>query len=213
MQTQTPRRIARELALLSLSQRPQSSEQLETQEISSLLLSAIRTLTTEAQDALTNASSELQRSSDRLLNSEIRATDVESARVMVSEAVEVTKSAINRLGVALEFPEWIQLANQQEVRSYTISVVGTVSAKVKQIDEILGNALVDWQVHRLAKIDRDILRIAIAEILFLGIPDRVAINEAVEIAQRYSSDEGHKFINGVMRRVTEQLKTPTAPAS
>jgi len=213
MQTQTPRRIARELALLSLSQRPQSSEQLETQEISSLLLAAIRTLTTEAQDALTNASSELQRSSDRLLNSEIRATDVESARVMVSEAVEVTKSAINRLGVALEFPEWIQLANQQEVRNYTISIVGTVSAKVKQIDEILANALVDWQVHRLAKIDRDILRIAIAEILFLGIPDRVAINEAVEIAQRYSSDEGHKFINGVMRRVTEQLKAPTAPAS
>ena len=213
MQTQTPRRIARELALLSLSQRPQSSEQLETQEISSLLLAAIRTLTTEAQDALTNASSELQRSSDRLLNSEIRATDVESARVMVNEAVEVTKSAINRLGVALEFPEWIQLANQQEVRNYTISIVGTVSAKVKQIDEILGNALVDWQVHRLARIDRDILRIAIAEILFLGIPDRVAINEAVEIAQRYSSDEGHKFINGVMRRVTEQLKAPTAPGA
>ncbi|WP_009633069.1 transcription antitermination factor NusB [Synechocystis sp. PCC 7509] len=213
MQTQTPRRIARELALLSLSQRPQSLEKLENQEISDLLLAAIRTLTTEAQDALTNASSELQRSSDRLLASEIRAADVESARVMVSEAVEVTTSAINRLGVALEMPEWIQLANQQEVRSYTISVVGTVSAKVKQIDEILGNALVDWQVHRLAKIDRDILRIAIAEILFLGIPDRIAINEAVDIAKRYSSDEGHKFINGVMRRVTEQLKAPTAPVS
>ena len=213
MQTQTPRRIARELALLSLSQRPQSLEQLENQEISNLLLAAIRTLTTVAQDALTNASSELQRSSDRLLSSEIRATDVESARGMVTEAVEVTKSAINRLGVALELPEWIQLANQQEVRSYTISVVGTVSAKVKQIDEVLSNALVDWQIHRLAKIDRDILRIAIAEILFLGIPDRIAINEAVDIAKRYSSDEGHKFINGVMRRVTEQLKAPTAPAS
>ncbi len=210
---QQPRRIARELALLSLSQRTQSIEKLETQEISDLLLAAIRTLTTEAQDALTNASSELQRSSDRLLNSEIRSTDVESARVMVSEAVEVTQSAINRLGVALEMPEWIQLANQQEVRSYTISVVGTVSAKVKQIDEVLTTALVDWQVHRLAKIDRDILRIAIAEILFLGIPDRIAINEAVELAKRYSSDEGHKFINGVMRRVTEQLKAPTAPAS
>lgn len=213
MQTQTPRRIARELALLSLSQRTQSPEQLENQEISDLLLAAIRTLTTEAQDALTTASSELQRSSDRLLSSEIRAADVESARVMVNEAVEVTQSAINRLGVALEMPEWIQLANQQEVRSYTVSVVATVSAKVKQIDEILGAALVDWQVHRLAKIDRDILRIAISEILFLGIPDRIAINEAVELAKRYSSDEGHKFINGVMRRVTEQLKAPTAPAS
>ncbi len=213
MQTQTPRRIARELALLSLSQRTQSLEQLENQEISDLLLAAIRTLTTEAQDALTTASSELQRSSDRLLSSEIRAADVESARVMVNEAVEVTQSAINRLGVALEMPEWIQLANQQEVRSYTISVVGTVSTKVKQIDEILGTALVDWQVHRLAKIDRDILRIAISEILFLGIPDRIAINEAVELAKRYSGDEGHKFINGVMRRVTEQLKAPIAPAS
>ena len=213
MQTQTPRRIARELALLSLSQRTQSLEQLENQEISDLLLAAIRTLTTEAQDALTTASSELQRSSDRLLNSEIRAADVESARVMVNEAVEVTQSAINRLGTALEMPEWIQLANQQEVRSYTISVVATVSAKVKQVDEILGAALVDLQVHRLAKIDRDILRIAISEILFLGIPDRIAINEAVELAKRYSSDEGHKFINGVMRRVTEQLKAPTAPAS
>ncbi len=210
---QQPRRIARELALLSLSQRPQSPEKLETQEITDLLLAAIRTLTTEAQEALTNASSELQRSSDRLLNSEIRSTDVESARVMVHEAVEVTQSAINRLGTALEMPEWIQLANQQEVRTYTISVVGTVSAKVKQIDEVLTTALVDWQVHRLAKIDRDILRIAIAEILFLGIPDRIAINEAVELAKRYSSDEGHKFINGVMRRVTEQLKAPTAPAS
>ena len=213
MQTQTPRRIARELALLSLSQRPQSLEKLETQEISNLLLAAIRTLTTEAQDALTNASSELQRSSDRLLSSEIRSTDVESARVMVSEAVEVTQSAINRLGVALEMPEWIQLANQQEVRSYTISVVATVSAKLTQVDEVLGEALVDWQVNRLARIDRDILRIAICEILFLGIPDRIAINEAVELAKRYSSDEGHKFINGVMRRVTEQLKAPTAPTS
>lgn len=213
MKTQTPRTVGRELALLSLSQRTQSLEKLENQEISDLLLAAIRTLTTEAQDALTDASSQLQRSSERLLASEIRATDVESARVMVNEAVEVTSSAINRLGVALEMPEWIQLANQQQVRSYTISIVGTVSAKVKQIDEILSTALVDWQIHRLAKIDRDILRIAIAEILFLGIPDRVAINEAVELAKRYSSDEGHKFINGVMRRVTEQLKAPTVPAS
>lgn len=213
MKTQTPRQVARELALLSLSQLPQSSQKLENQEISTLLSAAIGVLTTEAQDALTNASGELQRSSDRLLSSEIRSTDVESARTMVSEAVEVTQSAINRLGVALELPEWIQRANQQEVRSYTISIMATVSAKLTHIDEILGKALVDWQVNRLAKIDRDILRIAICEILFLGQPDRIAINEAVELAKRYSSDEGYKFINGVMRRVTEQLKAPTAPAS
>ncbi len=213
METQKPRQVARELALLSLSQRPQSPEKLEAKQISSLLSAAIGVLTAEAQDALTNASSELQRSSDRLLNSQIRSTDIESARTMVSEAVEITQSAINRLGTALELPKWIQLANQQEVRDYTISIVGTVSAKLAKIDEVLKEALVDWQINRLAKIDRDILRIAICEILFLGQPDRIAINEAVELAKRYSSDEGYKFINGVMRRVTEQLKAPTAPNS
>lgn len=213
METQKPRQVARELALLSLSQLPQSPEKIEAKQISSLLSAAIGVLTAEAQDALTNASSELQRSSDRLLNSQIRSTDVESARTMVSEAVEITQSAINRLGTALELPKWIQLANQQEVRDYTISIVGTVSAKLGKIDEVLKEALVDWQINRLAKIDRDILRMAICEILFLGQPDRIAINEAVELAKRYSSDEGYKFINGVMRRVTEQINAPTAPNS
>lgn len=168
METQKPRQVARELALLSLSQLPQSPEKLEAKQISSLLSAAIGVLTAEAQDALTNASTELQRSSDRLLNSQIRSTDVESARTMVSEAVEITQSAINRLGTALELPKWIQLANQQEVRDYTISIVGTVSAKLAKIDEVLKEALVDWQINRLAKIDRDILRMAICEILFLS---------------------------------------------
>jgi N utilization substance protein B len=46
----------------------------------------------------------------------------------------------------------------------------------------------------------------VAEVSFLGIPDRVAINEAVELAKRYSDEEGHRFINGVLRRVTDRLK-------
>ncbi len=75
-----------------------------------------------------------------------------------------------------------------------------------QIDQLLQESLVDWQLTRLARIDRDILRIAVTEILFLEVPDRVAINEAVELAKRYSSDEGHRFINGVLRRVTNQVK-------
>jgi len=71
-----------------------------------------------------------------------------------------------------------------------------------EIDEHLELALVDWQVARLARIDRDLLRIA-AEIMFLGVPERVAINE-VEPAKRYSGDEGHRFINGVLRRVRSE---------
>jgi len=206
-----PRRIARELALLSLSQLPNSPEKLETQQMSSLLLAAVRTLTTEAQEALSNAAAELQRGSDRLLNSQTRSTDLQTSRIMVEEAIELTQAAINRVGMAVELPEFIQLANQQEVRSYALEIVSTVNAKRTQIDEQLSLALVDWQITRLARIDRDILRIAVVEILFLGVPERVAINEAVELAKRYSGDEGHRFINGVLRRLTEQMKATAYP--
>ncbi len=206
-----PRRIARELALLSLSQLPNSPEKLETQQMSSLLLAAVRTLTTEAQEALSNAAAELQRGSDRLLSSQTRSANLETSRIMVEESIELTQSAINRVGMAVELPEFIQLANQQEVRSYALEIVSTVNAKRTQVDEQLTVALVDWQITRLAKIDRDILRIAVVEIMFLGVPERVAINEAVELAKRYSGDEGHRFINGVLRRLTEQMKATAYP--
>lgn len=203
-----PRRIARELALLSLSQLPSSPEKLETQQLSNMVLAAVRTLTTEVQDTLTTAAAELQRASDRLLSSETRASDLHTSRSMVDESIQLTQSAINRIGTALELPELIQLANQPEfdVRTYALQIVRAVNIHRPEIDEQLNAALVDWQVSRLARIDRDLLRIAVAEILYLGVPDRVAINEAVELAKRYSGDDGHRFINGVLRRISEQTQ-------
>lgn len=203
------RRIARELALLSISQLPTKQERLETQDLQSFVVAAVRTLTSEAQDALETASAELQQSNTRLLNSETRATDVQSARAMVNEAIELTQSAINRLGVAMEVPEMIQLANQKEVRAYTLELITSLRDNREKVDQILSQALVDWQLSRLAWIDRDILRLAVCEIVFLGVPDRVAINEAVELAKRYSGDDGHRFINGVLRRVVDQIKAET----
>lgn len=207
------RRIARELALLSISQMPANQERLEAQDLQSVLIAAVRTLTTEAQDALETASAELQQSNARLLSSETRATDVQSARAMVTEAIELTQTAINRLGLAMEVPEFIQLTNQKEVRSYTLEIIRALKTNRGKIDQILSRALVDWQLSRLAWIDRDILRIAVTEILFLGVPDRVAINEAVELAKRYSGEDGHRFINGVMRRVADQIKAELPSSS
>ncbi len=202
-----PRRVARELALLSLSQMPNTPDKLEAQQLNNLVLAAVRTLSSEIQEALETASAELKRGSDRLLTSETRATDVRSARAMVNDAIELTQKAINRLGTALEFPEAIQLANQAEVRKYALEIIQTINRRRTEIDETLTEALQDWQLNRLPRIDRDILRIAVAEISFLELPAPSAINEAVELAKRYSDDDGYRFINGVLRRVTDQIKT------
>ena len=201
-----PRRIARELALLSLSQMPSVPDRLDAQQLNNMVLASVRTLTGEIQEALETAAVELKRGSERLLMSETRATDVRSAKAMVADAIELAEKAINRLGTAMEIPEVVQLTNQQEVRTYTLEILKTINRRQPEIDEILTQALQDWQLNRLARIDRDILRIAVAELSFLGLPDRVAINEAVELAKRYSDEEGHRFINGVLRRVTDQMK-------
>ena len=209
MQPRKPQQIARELALLSLSQLPVNPKKLQKlpddQLMAKLVLGAVRTLTAEVQDTLNSAAAELQRSNDRLLTSQTRASDLNTARTMLQEAIGCTQTAINQLGLAVDFPELIQLANQdKEVRNYAKEIVVTVDENRPVLDQIISQALVDWQVTRLAQIDRDILQIAVAEMKFMEVPPSIAINEAVELAKRYSGDDGHRFINGVLRRVTDQ---------
>ena len=199
------RRISRELALLSISQLPSDLEKVNQQKLQDLVLASIRTLATEARDALETAAAELQRGDAQLLTSQTRAATVESARVMVQEAIALAQTAINRLGGAIELPEFLQLANQAEVRAYAMEIITRLLVERATIDQLLNNILVDWNLDRLAAIDRDILRIATTEIMFLGIPDRIAINEAVELAKRYSAEDGHRFINGILRQVTESI--------
>jgi N utilization substance protein B len=210
---QQPRRIARELALLSLSQIKNGTAKLEQEDINSLLLAAIRTLTGEVQDILETASAEVNRSNERLLSSETRATSLESAKAMLQESIVLTQTAINRVAIAVELPEILQLAIQYEVRQHTLEHVGTVHRRRQEIDQQLEEAMVDWKLTRLPKIDQDILRLALAEILYLEIPQKVAINEAVELAKRYSDDAGYRFLNGVLRRVSNQLSHPSSHSS
>ena len=194
------------MALLSISQVKKEKDQLREAELDSLILAAIRTLTMEVQDNLEAASAEIKRGEDRLLNSETRASDLNGARAMIQEALEVSQTAVNRLGMAVEFPEFLQLTNQEQVRQYAIELITVVNDNRHEIEASLENVLVAWQLSRLPRIDRDILRIAVAEIVYLEVPERVAINESVELAKRYSDEEGYRFINGVLRRLSDRRK-------
>ncbi len=210
---QQPRRIARELALLSISQIPTSPNKIaeQDQDIEDLILAAVRTLTAEVQDILETASAETKRGEERLLSSQIRSNDFDSAKLMVSDAVKLAQKAINRLGNAIEIPEFVQLSNKEKVKEYAIAIISTVKEHRQDIEKYIEEVLVAWQLNRLPKIDRDILRISVAEMLYLELPIRVAIDEAVELAKRYSDDEGFRFINGVLRKVSDRIKQEKLP--
>jgi transcription antitermination protein NusB len=206
--------IARELALLALPQLSKAQKKLAQSQPRELQLTledmmhrAVATLREETQEAIEAATADLQRSNDRLLNSQTRASDLESARVMTKEAIDLVQKAIERLDQALEMPESINNFNRTDVRSYALSLLVKTTEESANIDILLSKSLVDWQLTRLPKIDRDILRLAVAEIVYLGLEERIAINEAIELAKRYSDDQGRKLINGVLRRVTEELKS------
>ncbi|HHV38561.1 MAG TPA: transcription antitermination factor NusB [Tepidimicrobium sp.] len=82
---------------------------------------------------------------------------------------------------------------------YIDDAIRTIIENLKFIDSSIDTYIDGWQLHRLAKVDLSILRIAVYEIIYReDIPIQVSINEAIEIAKKYSTDEASSFINGVL---------------
>jgi N utilization substance protein B len=79
-------------------------------------------------------------------------------------------------------------------------LIGGVCAHRAQIDEILARLSQKWRVERLARVDRNILRLALFELAHCqtDVPARVAINEAIELAKRFGSEEAPGFVNGLL---------------
>ncbi|MFK2824322.1 transcription antitermination factor NusB [Bacillus sp. B190/17] len=85
------------------------------------------------------------------------------------------------------------------------SVTGTVQ-HLEEIDETIKANLENWSFDRLAKVDRNILRLAVFEMKYAeDVPEKVAINEAIELAKQFSDDRSSKFINGVLSRIKQTL--------
>lgn len=82
---------------------------------------------------------------------------------------------------------------------YVRSVLTEMDEHLPEIDSALRAALENWRLDRLSKIDRAVLRIAAAEILYVAdVPPKVAIQEAIRLAESYGGDESPRFVNGVL---------------
>lgn len=87
-------------------------------------------------------------------------------------------------------------------KDYFLEIINGVINSLKEIDEIIESKAKDWTIDRMAKMDLPILRVAIYEMKHReDIPVSVSINEAVELAKKFSSDASSRFINGVLGQV------------
>lgn len=91
-------------------------------------------------------------------------------------------------------------------RAFAERIVRGVREDLAGVDAVIGRASRNWRIERMARVDRNLLRLAVWELKHeRDVPAKVAINEAIEIAKRYGTAESPAFVNGVLDRCLEEL--------
>ena len=203
MQTRT---LSRELALFvrgQCAERERSSAVEDNLEI--LLQRALDSLMQHWREVLDHCASDLEKAQQSLLDSELQdgnaSGDVASVRNHLRETLTGAEQVLNGLSASLELPRLLALADQKQVREEAMQRIQLVLKSREQIDEQLDGVMEGWRLRRLPRIDRDILRLAVVDLRSMHTPASVACSEAVELANRYSDEQGRRMINGVLRRL------------
>jgi N utilization substance protein B len=108
--------------------------------------------------------------------------------------------------------DWIRLARtddrQPPVTEYTTRLVEGCAAHAERIDELLAGYAVGWTLDRMPVVDRNVLRLGAYELIWEDdVPDAVALDEAVQLAKEFSTEESPSFVNGLLGRLLELKPT------
>ena len=93
---------------------------------------------------------------------------------------------------------------EDAVKEFANRLVKGVNEHIEEIDSTISKYATNWQISRMAVVDRNILRIATFEIFYMDdIPPKVSINEAVDIAKKYGDTDSSKFVNGILDKISK----------
>ncbi|HZN52080.1 MAG TPA: transcription antitermination factor NusB [Methylomirabilota bacterium] len=102
---------------------------------------------------------------------------------------------------------WSRHPVDEETHLFGDALVRGTKANQAKIDQIISQFAEHWDLDRMAVVDRNILRLAVYELLWTDdVPPKVAINEAIEIAKKFGTKESSRFINGVLDRIHKELR-------
>jgi len=100
----------------------------------------------------------------------------------------------------------VLLEDEHALREYTENLIAGVKARASAIDDVLSGYLKGWRMERLSRVDRQIMRIAVYEMIYReDVPPKAAINEAIELAKHFGVEESGKFVNGVLGQLIKDL--------
>lgn len=214
------RRAARELALILFSQFDKKITQYNQAEFEDIILKSVRTLTNNSIDELKTSVGAINAMKEFVDNYEadspvnlqrpLHASNVPVALPMTSDLsgrLDELLGICEKVVLALEIAEMTALEHTGDVKNYVVQLANTYKENSEEIDSFIKKFAHGWDIDRLVKIDKDILRISIAELIFIeGVPVKVVIDEALELAKKYSTDDSASFINGILGKVVEEKK-------
>ena len=208
-------RAARELAFILFSQFDKKITIYTREDLQVIILKSVRILTSTATDELRTALGALVAMRDQIENYEADAEEnlkrpIGAANIPVpipmtsdmtgriNEMIDIAEKSM----LALEIAEFTTLDSQHDVKNYAIQIADFFQKNHEEVDEIIQKYAKNWDLGRLVKMDKDILRIAIVELLYIkDAPMKVVVDEALELAKKYSTEDSAAFINGVLAKV------------
>lgn len=111
-------------------------------------------------------------------------------------------AAVDIGGAVVAWPVEFELDVDPEAQAFAADLVGKAASHAARVDELITAASKNWRLERMSRVDRNILRLATAELVASpDVPVKVVLNEAVELAKRFGTAESSAFVNGVLDRV------------
>lgn len=209
------RRASRELALILFSQFEKEISKYTKNDFENIMVKSVRILADSASEelkltvgSLIDIKSMLEdyeaehesnlKSPIGARNNPVQIPMTDDMISKVDTMLDVAEKAI----FALEIAEFATLENQSDVRNYTVSIAEKYHEHSQDVDAQIQKYSNGWNISRLVKMDKDILRIAITELLYIKeTPIKVVVDEAVELAKKYSTEDSSSFINGILAKV------------
>jgi len=209
------RRASRELALILFSQFEENLSKYTQTDFEDIILKSVRIL-------INNASEELKLTIGPLLDYKAQIEEYEAEHesnlsrpigttnkpvpmILTSELIEKIDSMVDvaeKAIVGLEMAEFATLESNNDVKDYVVDIAKSFQQNKKMVDDLIQKYATGWDISRLVKIDKDILRIAIVELLFTkGAPMKVIVDEALELAKKYSTEDSSAFVNGILAKI------------
>ena len=209
------RHAARELALILFSQFEKEITHYSKDDFENIMLKSVRILSGNAseelkltvgslidiKESLLDYEAELESNLSRPMGAKNKPVQIPMTDEMV-EKVDTMLDVAEKAILALEIAEFATLESQNDVKNYAVDIAESFKKHHKEVDDEIQKYSNGWDISRLVKIDKDILRIAITELMFTqGAPVKVVVDEAVELAKKYSTDDSSSFVNGILAKV------------